>query len=213
MGAGASSLIGLKKLKINPNGIRTILITHFHADHFGGLPFLLLDARFFAKRTAPLTIAGPQGIESVLQQYLETCFPGSSGMRLGFELEVIELEARQTAVVNGITVTPQKVNHGEPGGPYFAYRIEMDGKTLAYSGDTEWTDALITAAKQADLFIAESYFRNRSVKLHLDLATLESHLSAIAPKRLILTHLSDHMLSQKNWLKYEVADDGMIVTV
>lgn len=210
---GASSLIALKKLRIDPNKIRTILITHFHADHFGGIPFLLLDARFFSKRTAPMTIAGPRGIKRVLQQYLETFFPGSSTIRPGFELEILELEAGVSGIVNGLSVTPQQVNHGEVGGPYFAYRIEADGKVLAYSGDTEWTDTLITAGRDADLFIAEAYFRDRRVKLHLDLESLEQHLDAIKPKRLILTHMSNDMLHRNEWLDYELAEDGMTVTV
>ena len=58
---GASSLIAMKRFGVTPNSIETILITHFHADHFGGLPFFILDAQF-SKRRAPLTIAGPPGL-------------------------------------------------------------------------------------------------------------------------------------------------------
>ena len=62
---GASSLPALKRLGIARDDIDLILITHFHGDHFGGLPFLLLDAQF-TRRTRPLVIAGPQGIEMQL---------------------------------------------------------------------------------------------------------------------------------------------------
>ena len=60
---GASSLPALKRFGIARDDIDLILITHFHGDHFGGLPFLLLDAQF-TRRTRPLVIAGPQGIET-----------------------------------------------------------------------------------------------------------------------------------------------------
>ena len=57
---GASSLPALKRLGIARDDIDLILITHFHGDHFAGLPFLLLDAQF-TRRTRPLVIAGPAG--------------------------------------------------------------------------------------------------------------------------------------------------------
>jgi ribonuclease BN (tRNA processing enzyme) len=52
---GASSLIAMRRFGIDPNTIRTVLISHLHGDHFGGLPFLLLDAQFVSRRTTPLT--------------------------------------------------------------------------------------------------------------------------------------------------------------
>jgi len=56
---GATALVGLRKLGIDPNTIDAILLTHLHGDHCGGLPFLLLDAMLGAKRSTPLTILGP----------------------------------------------------------------------------------------------------------------------------------------------------------
>jgi len=56
---GASSLIAMKRTGITPNSIETILVSHLHGDHFGGLPFFILDPQFFSKRTVPLTDAGP----------------------------------------------------------------------------------------------------------------------------------------------------------
>ena len=70
---GASSLAALKRLDIARADIDLILITHFHGDHFAGLPFLLLDAQF-TRRTRPLVIAGPQGIETRLTQVMEALF-------------------------------------------------------------------------------------------------------------------------------------------
>src|SRR5262245_11922190 len=63
---GASSLIAMKRLGVAPNDIDTILVSHLHGDHFGGLPFLILDAQFFSKRSTPLTVAGPPGLRERL---------------------------------------------------------------------------------------------------------------------------------------------------
>ncbi len=208
---GASSLIGLKAHRIPLNDIQAIFITHFHADHFGGIPFLMLDAQFFSKRTAPLAIAGPTGLASWYERVLETAFPGSSRTTPKFALSLIELRASESAEIAGVVVKPFQVNHGNPGGPCFAYRLAAEGRTLAYTGDTEWTDELIAAATNADLFIAEAYFFDKKVKLHLDLATLLEKLPLIQPKRLILTHMSDDMLNRLSGLTYETAHDGMVV--
>ncbi len=208
---GATSLVALRRLGIALNDIRLILVTHFHADHFGGLPGLMLDAQFFSKRTASLIIAGPHGLEATFVQAMEMAFPGSSKTRPRFDLTLIELKERERVELDGIHVTPFLVNHGNPGGPFFAYRIEAEGRTIAYSGDTEWTDALVEAGREADLFVAEAYFRDKTVPLHLDLASLEAHLPEINPRRLILTHMSEDMLAQVDDVEYEAAADGMIV--
>ena len=210
---GASSLIALKRLSIARNEIQAILVTHFHADHFGGLPFFMLDSQFFSKRRQPLVIAGPQGLEEWYVRVMETAFPGSSKTRQRFDLTLLELESEVTTEIGPLRVTPYLVCHGNPGGPFFALRVEAEGRVLAYTGDTEWTEAIIRAGKDADLLVSEAYFRDKAVPLHLDLATLERHLPEIGAKRLILTHMSDEMLAQLGDLDHETAEDGMIVRI
>ena len=142
---------------------------------------------------------------------MDTAFSGSSGMEPRFEFELKELQARKLTEIGSLRVTPFAVNHGPVAGACFAYRIEAEGRTIAYSGDTEWTDELIEAGREADLFIAEAYFREKPVKLHLDLAVLERHLELIRPKRLVLTHMSDEMLARRGEVVFETAHDGMVV--
>ena len=208
---GASSLIGLKARQVPLNKIQALVITHFHADHFGGVPFFMLDAQFFSKRSEPLAIVGPPGLASWYERVLETAFPGSSHTKPKFALSLIELQASQAREVAGVLIKPVQVNHGNPGGPFFAYRLETEGRTIAYTGDTEWTDELIPAAVNADLFVAEAYFFEKKVKLHLDLDSLVQKLPLIRPKRLVLTHMSDDMLDRAETLSYETAHDGMVV--
>jgi ribonuclease BN (tRNA processing enzyme) len=207
---GATALPALKRLGIVRNDIDLILITHFHGDHFAGLPFFLLDAQF-SRRTRPLVIAGPQGIATRLAQVMEALFEHSSRTKQKFELSVVALEPEQRRSFSDIHVTPYPVVHGESGGPFLGYRIEVEDKVVAYSADTEWTETLIPLAKDADLFIAEAYTYDKIVKNHLSLATLEAHLADIKPKRLILTHMSDDMLGRLAQLNHTAAHDGMTV--
>jgi ribonuclease BN (tRNA processing enzyme) len=207
---GASSLPALKRLGIARDAIDLILITHFHGDHFGGLPFLLLDAKF-TRRTRPLVIAGPQGIETKLPNLMEALFEHSSKTKQRFDLSVVALEPEQSRLFGEVKVTPYPVVHGESGGPFLAYRVEAEGRVITYSADTEWTETLIPAARGADLFIAEAYYYDKIVKNHLSLKTLEAHLGEINAKRLVLTHMSDDMLGRLGELPCTAAHDGMIV--
>jgi ribonuclease BN (tRNA processing enzyme) len=207
---GASSLPALKRLAIARDGIDLILITHFHGDHFGGLPFLLLDAQF-TRRSRPLVIAGPQGIETRLTQLMEAVFENSSKTKQRFDLSIVALKPEETRTFGAVEVTPYPVVHGESGGPFLAYRVEAEGRVIAYSGDTEWTETLIPAGRDADVFVAEAYYYDKIVKNHLSLKTLEANLAEINPRRLILTHMSEDMLGRLGTLKHTAASDGMIV--
>ncbi len=209
---GASSLPALKRQGIARDDIDLVLITHFHGDHFGGLPFLLLDAQF-NRRTRPLVIAGPEGIETRLSQVMEALFENSSRTKQRFDLGVVALTPETTASFGAVNVTPFPVVHGESGGPFLAYRIEAEGRVIAYTADTEWTETLIPLGRDADLLIAEAYTYDKPVKNHLSLKTLQAHLPEIKPKRLVLTHMSDDMLERLDTLAYETASDGMVVEV
>jgi len=207
---GASALPALKRLDIAREDIDLILITHFHGDHFGGLPFLLLDAQF-TRRSRPLVIAGPAGIETRLAQVMEALFEHSSRTKQRFDLSVVALTPEETRAFGAVKVTPFAVVHGYSGGPFLAYRVEAEGRIIAYSADSEWTETLIPLGRDADLFIAEAYYYDKIVKNHLSLKTLEAHLAQINPKRLVLTHMSDDMLRRLDSLAYNAASDGMIV--
>ena len=209
---GASSLPALKRNGISREEIDLVLITHFHGDHFGGLPFLLLDAQF-TRRTRPLVIAGPEGIERRLEQVMEALFENSSKRERRFELRIVELEAEAATSFGAVDVTPFPVVHGDSGGPFLGYRIEVEGRIIAFTGDTEWTDALIPLGRDADLFISECYFYDRAVKNHLNLKTLQAHLAEIRPKRLILTHMGDEMLARLDSIACEAASDGLVVEI
>src|SRR5579863_5654261 len=207
---GASSLPALKRHGVNREAIDLVLITHFHGDHFGGLPFLLLDAQF-SRRTRPLVIAGPEGIEARLAQVMEASFENSSKTKQRFDLDIVTLLPVTTARFGEVSVTPFPVVHGESGGPFLAYRIEAEGRIIAYTADTEWTETLVPLGHNADLLIAESYTFDRPVKNHLSLKALEARLADIKPKRLILTHMSEDMLGRA--VPYETASDGLIVEI
>jgi ribonuclease BN (tRNA processing enzyme) len=208
---GASSLVALNRLGIDRNAIDVILLSHFHADHIGGVPFFMLEANYVLKRERPLLIAGPPGLRDRYAQWMELSFPGSTSMELRFPLTLQELTVGERATVGPLGVTPWHVVHDDRAGPCLGLRVEAEGKLIAFSGDTQWTDTLIEVGRGADLFICECYTREKPIATHMALATLERHLAQIRPKKLLLTHMSADMLARRNEVPYATAEDGMIV--
>jgi ribonuclease BN (tRNA processing enzyme) len=207
---GATSLVALKAQGLDPNEVGAVAVTHLHGDHFGGLPFLILDGQF-TRRSTPLLVAGPPGIRARLTEAMENLFPGSSRVRRRFPVEVTELAVDGTpAALGAATVRGWEVEHA-CGAPPLALRVELGSVTFAYSGDTQWTPALADAARQADLFAAEAYTFDRPVRYHLDYHTLHAHLGDIRADRVVLTHMSADMLRRLADAELPAAHDGMVV--
>jgi ribonuclease BN (tRNA processing enzyme) len=207
---GASTMIAMRQLGIDPNTISTIFISHLHGDHFGGLPFFILDAQFYSRRQTPLTLVGPPGFRARLREAMEVFFPGSSTADRKFRTTIHEIPPGETQTINGIAVRAFEVRHA-CGAPALGLRFVCDGKTIAYSGDTEWTDALIELGRDADIFIAEALTFERRITQHLDYASLRTNAERIGAKRIVLTHLGPDMLAHVGDAEHEIASDGLVL--
>ena len=209
---GTSSLIALAQQGIAHNSIDAILLTHLHGDHCGGVPFLLIDAMLAAKRDRPLTIAGPHDLQRRMGEIREALFPGSHVMTPSFPVDWIELEPGQPRRILDTRVTARPARHTRETNPT-SLRVEIGGKVIAYTGDTEWTDEVAAIARGADLVIAECYFYQKPIKWHLTYPTLAAHRAELGAGRVILTHMSREMLAHVDDVPEECAHDGLVVTL
>lgn len=207
MDCGASSMAALRRQDIDPNNIELILVTNLHGDHFGGIPYFIVDAQINRKRTTPLTIAGPAGIADKYAKIMESTFPGTSEMKMKFKLEIAELCEGTPWHHDNLVVTPFPVVHAE-GDPHQALRIVCNEKIIAYSGDTEWTESIVPLADGADLLIIEAYFFDKQVKYHLDYQTLLSNIGLLRSKKIIITHMTEDMLARLDQINLGYAEDG-----
>ena len=212
---GATTLIGCARAGIAPNSVGTILISHLHGDHFGGLVWWLLHAQHISKRTAPLTIAGPPGIEERFTRTSEALFPGSTTEPRRFHVRWSEMSAGQASSIGALTVRPFDVSHPS-GAPSHALRIETAGRTIAFSGDTEWVEALVECACDTDLFITECYAFERASRYHMNWRTLAANLPRLRARRIMLTHMNAEMLAHTDEARAAgvlVAEDGLAIDV
>ena len=211
---GATSLSALRRWRLDPGEIAAVFVSHLHGDHFGGLPFLILDAQF-AGRTEPLTVVGPPGLARRLPQLMECMFPGSTAVARRFRVEVVELApGGSSATAGGVRAVGFAAEHPSgPEGPALSLRITIGGKVIGYTGDTSWTDALIDVATGADLLIAEAYFRDKNVPHHLRHADLAAHADRLACRRIVLTHMSADMLEHPDQVRFETASDGLVLQI
>ena len=209
---GASALISMKQFGVRLPDIDSIFITHLHGDHFGGIPFFILDSQLISRRTDPLLIAGPPGMKKRVLEAMEVHFPGSSRVKQKFEIIFEELPPTVPTRLGAVNVTAYSAVHGS-GAPSYALRVEVSGKTIVYSGDTEWTGGLIEAVDGADLFICEAYYYDKKMKNHLNYQTLIDHRNQLNCKRIIVTHMSQDMLDRRDSLELETAEDGKVIVL
>lgn len=208
---GATVLTSLARHAVALDDIDTVLISHFHGDHYGGLPFLLLRYGV-AERRKPLTIVTPPGGKQRVTDLLDLLYPETDGWK-SLDLRFLTyLEAGQLLEVPGARVAAYPVIHTPAAFPH-GLRVEVGNRLLAYSGDTSWTQVLATLAQDADLFICECNFFDLKSETHLDYVTLVNNEHLLSCKRLLLTHLGDEMLARAAEIKYELASEGMQIAL
>jgi ribonuclease BN (tRNA processing enzyme) len=209
---GATAVVALKKYGLSTEDIDVIVLTHFHGDHYGGLPFFLVDAGKVVKRTKPLTIVSPPGCRSKLKELIELLYPGASDVLDELDLHFIEYTAHQPVEAESLKITAYPVIHAEAVLPH-ALRIQVDNKIIAFSGDTEWTDELLDVARDADLFICECNYYKKESKGHLNYQTILKKRDKLSCKRFVLTHFNEEMLENLENVAFECAKDGKVIPV
>lgn len=206
---GASTLAALKKQNLSAADIDIILISHLHGDHFGGLPFILCEMIAMGNRSKPLTIIGPQATKEKTMQGLECFFPGIC-MKGDTPVEFLTYQTAHVLEHASIQVTAFPAVHSPATNPH-SLRVTADNTVISYSGDTEWSDALVRASMDADLFICEGSTWSTPVKHHISIKELLAQRHLIRAKRIVLTHLGEEALIHIGDIPLTVATDGMVL--
>jgi len=196
---------------MDPATIQAIAISHLHGDHFGGIPYLLME-QYFAGRTAPLAIGGPRELQQRLARAGDALYPDFF-RKTALDYPVSFVTLGETPVMLGAAeVSAHPVTHVAESDPH-GLRVKVEGKLIAYSGDARWSDELVTVAQGADLFICESTSFAKPDPAHLSYKELIANRAKLDCRRIILTHLGQEALAHVAEMELEPAQDGMLVTL
>jgi ribonuclease BN (tRNA processing enzyme) len=207
---GGSALPAIKR-EIDPEAIDAIAISHLHGDHFGGIPYLIVE-QHFAGRTAPLVIGGPRELSDRLRAAESSLYPDFfRRTKIGFAIRETVLGADETEL-GGALVSALPVKHVAEADPH-GLRVRVGDKLVAYSGDATWSDDLARVAKGADLFICDASFFDRDDPSHISYRTLMSHRDELDCGRIVLTHLGAETLARIGELELDHAVDGTALEV
>jgi len=207
---GATTATGLCDLGIDREEIDAIVISHFHGDHYGGIPALLLAALYEDERKHPLRIVGPTGIEQRVR---------GLAAALGYDVEdrewtfPIVFETFDTAKMlecGPVRVGAFEAKHQQSTCPH-GLIVEGGDVRVAYSGDTGWFDALPQHVNGSDLFICECTYHREGFELHLSYEGLTTRKEQFDCGRMILTHFGAEMSDRRGQGDFETADDGLVV--
>jgi ribonuclease BN (tRNA processing enzyme) len=187
--AGPSMLASLKRLGGNPAAIRHIFISHFHGDHFFGLPFLLLEYYFVTRTSEPLAIVGPPGVEEMVTKTMTLAYPDIMSRGWPRPLHFQEVAPGAVQTIDGVAYEAIEVEHGGDVLRAFGYRLHLPDGVLCYSGDTSMTDAIFDLVAGARAIIIEAASQDDSA-VHLGREAMRTILARVPQDSVVfLNHL------------------------
>lgn len=208
---GPTVLLALKRQDVDTASIDFVVISHMHGDHFGGLPYLLLEYIYERPRTRPFQVLGPCGIADRVWTLMRVLYPDVLPETLAFKLEFVELEPERPTTVADVEIHPTRVPHQDED-VSLAVGFTSGGKRLLYSGDSPWDDRFIELARGVDLFLCECTAYEAPMGRHIQWTTLKPLVPLLGCRRLVLIHLGREMRAHCGELGVECATEGLKIS-
>ncbi|MGH7796201.1 MAG: MBL fold metallo-hydrolase [Candidatus Binatia bacterium] len=208
---GPTTLLAMKRAGFDPRRLDAIVLSHLHGDHFGGMPFFIIEYLYQKPRDYPLNVAGPPGTEERVRELYGAMYGGKIPAEI-LPLKFQILNPEQSQSVMGIDVFPFPVPH-QAHDISFGLKVARQGKQILFSGDSGWTDVFIEHARGVDLFLCECSYYDEQPGTHMNYRALAANLPRLECKKLVLTHLGEDMLARRHQLSAIVAEDGMVIEI
>lgn len=229
--AGRGAVHQLSRVGVDVTQVDRVLLTHHHYDHIGDLGVLLLSA-WAEGRNAPVRVAGPPGTGEIVSALVDTVYAADIRWRQaehaawlalagetveadGFQLgdpeaavEVVEVISGLVDQTDAVTIRAGESEHGRT---YLrlddwhsvAYRVEAEGRSVVFSGDTAMTDEFVSLARGADVLVLNCYASEAEVRTPWAKVFSQTMIAssrecgriaaAAGVGRLVLSHFGAHM--------------------
>jgi ribonuclease BN (tRNA processing enzyme) len=187
--AAPTTLPALNKLGILLEDIQYLFISHLHADHSFGLPFIFLDHYFITRRKNPLKIIGPKGLKKFSNDLMDLAFPETRNKySKNFPVEYLEVSPRKAYALRDMTFKTYQMFHFNT--QVIGFNLFYKNRHLAYSGDTGLCPGLTALLDGANIAVLEMTSTDSNFPSHLNMRNILEIRRQLPPEtKLVLTHL------------------------
>ncbi len=203
--AGPQVLPGIYGYGLKPSDIDVIALSHLHADHMGGLPFMMLDDKWITKREKPIDVLVPKGGPDLIERICSVYYSQEEVDHIASVFRYTIFEVGNTVEINGVTFEALPALHSAEPKMIF---MTIDGKSIGYSGDSAYLEESILKLLEADITIHECTSFNISIPNHVNYEELSEKISNLAnlgrvsaSKKIYLSHVDESMEENKDKIK------------
>lgn len=194
--AGPTAAAALARFEVALDPIEGLCVTHLHGDHTAGWPFLRLCLALERRRTRRFELRGPRGLRECLDGLCRLCYaelfsPGADPFELCWLEHAIEEATGFELGPFGYDLVPLRHHPTSLG-----YRLRVDGRTVAISGDTRWCDELERLSAGADLLVLECTSPRPNPHAHVSLDELRAGVERLGAERVVLVHTTDEVAAE-----------------
>ena len=179
----------LKQLQIPLTEIEVLFLTHHHGDHFMGVPFLFLEYMYMTQREKDFYIVGPPGVRDWIEDFADRCYPNIT-KDAGYRRIYVDAVPNKQQNAGSVSFWSVPMNHVKESMEAFGYRATINGKTVAYTGDTMFCDEVIELAQESDVLVLDCTYPDGCGPEHMGLDDVRIIRQRIAANTtIVLTHL------------------------
>jgi len=181
----------LKQIGVDLPEIEAVFLTHHHADHFIGLPFLMLEYVYMTQRSKDLYIVGPPGVEEWMEDFASRCYPEIGSRDAGYKRIYVDAKTQSEQKAGSVTFRSVPMNHVKDSMDAFGYQVNINGKTLAYTGDTMFCEEVFELADGADVLVVDCTYAEGSGPQHMGMDDVKVIRERVPESTaIVLTHLN-----------------------